>query len=107
MRILALGDVVGRGAIEHLGEKLWQVRSRERIDLTLANGENATDIMGLSAEDAQTLLDSGVDVLTGGNHSFHNRSLYPMLDDNPSVLRPLNAPAAAPGSRIPSADSST
>ena len=47
MRILALGDVVGRGAIEHLGEKLWQVRSRERIDLTLANGENATDVHGL------------------------------------------------------------
>lgn len=97
MKLLLLGDIVGRKTVEHLQKTLWTLRREHKIDMVIANGENATDIMGLSAEDAQTLLDSGVDVLTGGNHSFHNRSLYPMLDDNPNVLRPLNAPAAAPG----------
>lgn len=97
MKLLLLGDIVGRKTVEHLQKTLWALRREHKIDMVIANGENATDIMGLSAEDAQALLDSGVDVLTGGNHSFHNRSLYPMLDDNPNVLRPLNAPAAAPG----------
>lgn len=98
MKLLLLGDIVGRKTVEHLQKNLWTLRQTYGADMVIANGENATDIMGLSAEDAQTLLDSGVDVLTGGNHTFHNRSLYTMLDDNPFVLRPLNAPAAAPGS---------
>lgn len=97
MKLLFLGDIVGRKTVEHLKKTLWTLRRENKIDMVIANGENATDIMGLSAEDAQTLLDSGVDVLTGGNHTFHNRTLYPMLDDNPCVLRPLNVPAAAPG----------
>ena len=97
MKLLLLGDIVGRKTVEYLKKNLWSLRRELHIDMVIANGENATDIMGLSAEDAQTLLDSGVDVLTGGNHSFHNRSLYPMLEDDPNVLRPLNLPAAAPG----------
>ena len=98
MKLLLLGDIVGRKTVEHLRKTLWELRREHKIDMVIANGENASDIMGLSAEDAQTLLDAGVDVLTGGNHTFHNRSLYPMLDDSPHVLRPLNVPAAAPGS---------
>ncbi len=97
MRFLILGDIVGRKTVELLQKQLWTLRREKKIDMVIANGENATDIMGLSAEDAQTLLDSGVDVLTGGNHTFHNRSLYPMLEDSPNVLRPINLPAAAPG----------
>ena len=97
MKILFLGDIVGRKTVEYLRKNLWSIRCEHKIDMVIANGENATDIMGLSAEDAQTLLDSGIDVITGGNHTFHNRSLYPMLEDHPFVLRPLNVPAAAPG----------
>lgn len=97
MRFLILGDIVGRKTVEYLQKNLWALRREKKIDAVIANGENASDIMGLSAEDAGTLLDSGVDVLTGGNHTFHNRSLYPMLEDDPRVLRPLNLPAAAPG----------
>ena len=65
--------------------------------MVIANGENATEIMGLSPEDADTLLSSGVDVITGGNHIFHNRAIYQMLDDSKFIVRPLNAPFAAPG----------
>ena len=97
MKLLLLGDIVGKKTVDYLQKNLWSIRRENGIDLVVANGENASDIMGLSAEDAGRLLDSGVDVLTGGNHTLHHRSLYPMLDDNPSVLRPLNLPAAAPG----------
>lgn len=97
MKLLLLGDIVGKKTVEHLRNNLWALRRELHIDMVIANGENASEIMGLSAEDAETILDSGVDVLTGGNHIFHQRSLYPMLEDNRYVLRPLNVPAAAPG----------
>ncbi len=97
MNILILGDIVGRKTVEYLSKNLWTLRKEKRIDMVIANGENATDIMGLSPNDAKTLLDGGVDVITGGNHIFHNRALYQMLDDSRVIVRPLNACAAAPG----------
>ena len=54
MRILALGDVVGQVAIEYLADKLWAFRSKEKIDFCVANGENATEIRGISAADAES-----------------------------------------------------
>lgn len=98
MKILLLGDIVGRKTVDYLKKNLWALRKEKNVDMVIANGENATDIMGLSPDDAQTLLDSGVDVITGGNHIFHNRALYTMLDDCKYLLRPLNAVSAAPGS---------
>lgn len=97
MRILMLGDIVGGAAVETLCRRLWGLRREMACDMVVANGENATGIMGISAEDAGRLLDAGVDVLTGGNHSLHNRSVYNLLDDSPCILRPANLPAAAPG----------
>lgn len=97
MKLLLLGDIVGRKTVEYLSKNLWSLRKEKGIDMVIANGENATDIMGLSPEDAQALLDGGVDVITGGNHIFHNKALYTMLDDSKYILRPLNAPYAAPG----------
>lgn len=88
MRILLLGDIVGAKTIQYLGKMLWALRRDQSIDMVVANGENASDIMGLSAEDAQALLNYGVDVITGGNHTFHNRSLYSMLDNSPFLLQP-------------------
>ena len=97
MKFLILGDIVGKRTVEYLRANLWNIRRDLKIDAVIANGENASEIMGLSKEDAETLLDSGIDVLTGGNHTFHQRSLYPMLDDSPYLLRPYNLPSAAPG----------
>ena len=97
MKILMLGDIVGGDAVDLLCKKLWGLRRELACDMVVANGENATGIMGLSAEDAGRLLDAGVDVLTGGNHTLHNRSIYTLLDDSHFVLRPANLPAAAPG----------
>ena len=58
MKILAIGDIVGVRAIEHLKQNLWGIRRKLGIDFVVANGENATEIHGLSASDAQKILDS-------------------------------------------------
>lgn len=97
MRILTLGDVVGTSTIHFLQKELWNFRKRENIDFVLANGENATEIRGLSASDAQALLDTGVDLLTLGDHTYRIRDLSPFLEDSNSIIRPANFPAQAPG----------
>jgi len=98
MRILALGDVVGHVAIEYLADKLWAFRSKEKIDFCVANGENATEIRGISAADAESLLDTGVDLITLGNHAFGMKDIYSYLDANEHcIIRPANYPTDAPG----------
>ncbi len=98
MRILALGDVVGSAAIRYLQETLWSIRKRERIDLVVANGENANEIRGLSTANAKDLLSSGIDLITLGNHAYSCRDIYPYLESHETVIRPANYPPAAPGS---------
>ena len=98
MKILAIGDVVGTRAIEHLRQNLWKLRDKMGIDFVVANGENATEIHGLSASDAQKLLDAGVDLITMGNHTWARRDLYPFLDSNTEkIIRPANFPGSSPG----------
>ena len=97
MRILALGDVVGSGAIDYLQKHLWEIRKRERIDFVIANGENASEIKGLCAKDARALLDTGIDVITLGNHAFGMRDIYSVLEDEERIIRPANYPPQAPG----------
>lgn len=98
MRILALGDVVGQVAIEYLADKLWAFRSKEKIDFCVANGENATEIRGISAADAESLLGTGVDLITLGNHAFGMKDIYSYLDANEHcIIRPANYPTDAPG----------
>ena len=65
MKILAIGDVVGARSIEYLNARLWKYREANRVDFVVANGENASDIHGLSAPDARSLLDAGAAVTTG------------------------------------------
>lgn len=98
MKILAIGDLVGRRSIEYLSGCLWRVRSKLGVDFVVANGENATEIHGLSAKDAEAILHSGVDLITLGNHAFGCRDIGAYLDDNShAILRPANYPALCPG----------
>lgn len=98
MKILAIGDVVGNRAIEHLRQNLWKLRDQMKIDFIVANGENATEIHGLSAADADKLLDAGVDLITLGNHTWSKRDLYGYLDLNSEkIIRPANFPGSCPG----------
>lgn len=97
MRILALGDVVGKKTVDFLGDRLWSFRKTHAVDAVVANGENASEIRGICSGDAKKLLESGVDVITLGNHAFGKRDLYSMLDQDNRIIRPANFPPEAPG----------
>ena len=97
MKILALGDVVGEKALNHLEKTLWQKRKELKIDLVLANGENVCDIHGLSPRTGEALLAAGVDLITSGNHIFDRRDAYTFLQDSTAVVRPCNYPGECPG----------
>lgn len=97
MKILAIGDVVGSSGLEYLSSRLWSVRSSLNADLCIVNGENASDIIGLSRPDAMKILDAGADIITLGNHSFGRRDLYPLLDDTEVIIRPSNFAPGTPG----------
>ncbi len=98
MKILIIGDIVGTRAIKYLGQKLWKLRDAKKLDYVIANGENASEIHGLSASDAEAIFDTGVDFITLGNHTWNKRDIYPFLDSNGDrIIRPANYPGSAPG----------
>ena len=97
MNLLALGDVVGSIGCRFLRRHLPALKKLKGIDLVIANGENSADGNGLTPASAQYLFDSGVDVITSGNHSFRRRESYDLYDSCPALLRPANFPPAAPG----------
>ena len=97
MKILAIGDVVGQRSIDYLASHLRPIQSSLGVDLTVANGENASEIHGLSKRDAEAILDCGVDLITLGNHAFGLSVLYDYLDNSPHIIRPANYPPEAPG----------
>ena len=97
MNILALGDVVGGIGCRFLRKHLPTLKKMKGIDLVIANGENSSDGNGLTPTSAQYLFDSGVDVVTSGNHSFRRKESYEFYDSCPYLLRPANYPPAAPG----------
>ena len=99
MRILAIGDIVGGIAIDYLGKNLSKFVRDNNVDFVIANGENASEIKGLSQRDAEALFNVGVDFITLGNHAYGKRDIYSFLDDNEHrIIRPANYPASAPGS---------
>ncbi len=98
MKILTIGDVVGRRSIEYLAQKLRKTAASLGADFVVCNGENATEIHGLCVKDAEALLDCGADLITLGNHAFRSRDIYSFLDDRSAdIIRPANYPAACPG----------
>ena len=97
LKILAIGDVVGPRAVQYLERNLWRIRSRFGADLVIANGENSAEPNGIDRTTAKSLFDSGVDVITTGNHVFRKSSVFSYLDDEESILRPLNFPSECPG----------
>lgn len=99
MKILCLGDVVGRAALESLAGQLARIRKDAGADMIIINGENAAmgKGNGMTKEDAEILFAAGADVITGGNHSFRQKNIYEMLDDHPYLLRPANYPGGNPG----------
>jgi len=96
-RLLFLGDIFGRPGRRAVRDLLPGLVGREEVDLALANAENASGGLGLKPEEARELLDLGLAVLTGGNHTFRFPELTETLDRDPRVLRPANYPEPCPG----------
>lgn len=97
MRILCVGDVVGSAGCAHLRQVLPPIKRQYGVDVCIVNGENSADGNGITPASARHILDSGADVITGGNHTYRRREFWELLDDTPGLLRPGNYPAGSPG----------
>ncbi len=92
MIIFAIGDVVGQLGCNHLRKVLATFKRENKVDLVIANGENSHQGNGVSQDSADFLFDSGVNIITTGNHAFRYRNSYQYYDTNPFIIRPANYP---------------
>ena len=97
MRLLFIGDVVGRPGRETLAAAMPGLRADRMPDLVVANGENAAGGVGITKETAEEIFAAGVDVITLGNHTYRHREAYPFLGSEQRIVRPANFPAQNPG----------
>ena len=97
MRILFLGDIVGRSGRTAVIEKVKALREAWKLDFIVVNGENASNGMGLSKDHAQALLAAGVDCLTLGDHAFDQKDMLTFIEQEPRIVRPVNFAKTAPG----------
>jgi metallophosphoesterase (TIGR00282 family) len=97
MRILFIGDIVGRPGRDLIRRGLSALVEAHDADLVIANGENAAAGFGITREIGDQLLASGVDVLTSGNHIWDKREAIDYIGAEPRLLRPANFPAGVPG----------
>ena len=97
MRILFLGDVVGRTGRDAIAAHLLVLRARLRADLVVVNGENASHGFGLAPDMARGFLAAGADAITLGNHTWDRKEIVPYMEGEPRVVRPCNYPPGTPG----------
>ena len=97
MRILFIGDIVGRPGRELVRQGLQALVDYHRIDLVIANAENSAAGFGITREIGDQLLDWGVDVMTSGNHIWDKKEALDYIATEPRLLRPANYPAGVPG----------
>jgi metallophosphoesterase (TIGR00282 family) len=97
MKILFLGDVMGRAGRRAITKNLSKLREAWKLDFVVVNGENATSGMGLSGAHAKALLDAGADCLTLGDHAFDQKDMLSYIEQEPRIIRPLNFSKNAPG----------
>jgi metallophosphoesterase (TIGR00282 family) len=97
VKVLFIGDITGKPGRRLVVNRVAALRRTHGVDVVIANGENAAGGLGITPDAATELLDAGVDLLTGGNHSWHHRDAYDLLDSEPRILRPANYPPGVPG----------
>ncbi|MFC1951361.1 TIGR00282 family metallophosphoesterase [Chloroflexota bacterium] len=97
MKILVVGDIVGKPGREAVRELVPQLRRQYQLDMVIANCENAAGGVGITQATAENILDAEVDVLTTGNHVWRRKDVLPYLDSGAPIIRPLNYPQGVPG----------
>jgi hypothetical protein len=100
MNILFIGDIFASGGRSIVADHLNQLITENKVDLAIANAENSAGGFGITPQISEDLLSLGLDVLTGGNHSFDKREIHDYLDRQPRLLRPANYPPGLPGNGI-------
>ena len=94
MRILMIGDIIGNPGRRAVKSLLPVLRKEHSVDMVIANGENLAGGFGITLETAYELLESGVDVITSGNHVWDKKEMIPHMDEGLPILRPANYPDA-------------
>ncbi|MGE5545042.1 MAG: TIGR00282 family metallophosphoesterase, partial [Bacillota bacterium] len=97
MRILMIGDIVGRPGRKATALLLPQIILENKVDFVIANGENAAGGRGINREITEEFLRMGIEVITMGNHVWDNRDIMSFINDEPRLLRPANYPEDCPG----------
>jgi hypothetical protein len=97
VKILFLGDVVGRNARDEIIAQLPGLRKNYKLDAVIVNAENAASGFGITAQICNDLYKAGVDCITTGNHIWDQREIIPYIGSDPKLLRPINYPETAPG----------
>jgi metallophosphoesterase (TIGR00282 family) len=100
MRVLFIGDIVGSPGRRIVQDRLADIIAQKQIDLVIANGENAAAGFGITPRLADELLNTGIEVLTGGNHSWDRKEIMEYMPHQPRLLRPGNFPEGNPGSGV-------
>jgi metallophosphoesterase (TIGR00282 family) len=97
VRILFIGDVVGQPGREAVAALVPKLRREVPLEMVIANGENSAHGAGLTGSTVKSLFDSGVDLITSGDHVWDQKDIYEVIEREPRLLRPLNYPSDAPG----------
>ncbi len=100
MKVLYIGDVVGKSGRKAVLEHMPRLRDEMALDFVVLNGENAAHGFGITAAICQQFFDAGADVITTGNHAWDQREIIDYIQDEPRLLRPLNYPEGTPGSGV-------
>src|ERR687894_392167 len=100
MRVLMIGDVVARPGRIAVLERIQDLREQHRIDLAVMNAENVAGGFSITPTLADQLFQSGIDVMTSGNHIFDKRDVIPYIERNGRLLRPANYPPGTPGAGV-------
>jgi metallophosphoesterase (TIGR00282 family) len=97
IHILYIADIIGNEGYEITSSLIQDIKEKNHIHLTIANGENSASGKGMTARIAHAFFDIGIDVITSGNHIWDKQKFNAVLEENPRVLRPLNYPPVCPG----------
>lgn len=97
MKLLFLGDVMGRAGRAAIAERLPSLRAEWGLDFIVVNGENASSGAGLTAEHARLILQAGADCVTLGDHAFDQKDMLSFIETEPRIVRPINFSKVAPG----------
>ncbi|MEL7496761.1 MAG: TIGR00282 family metallophosphoesterase [Planctomycetota bacterium] len=97
MRILFIGDIVGRPGVDIVCQAIPGFRRQESIDLIIVNGENAESGSGITKSIYKSLIAAGVDCITLGDHIFRKKEIMPILESKDNIVKPANFPKEAPG----------